>query len=166
MLIAKPQPFLPYWGSSSLMEDSQWQYWDKHKYIEFAICNVFSSQFTWLSSPNLSSLTTFPLLSLFTVMLSCPLRVKETTWTWSRLTTLSMCPCWRWAMPPSTQTSRGPTTTTHPHRKAQAVHTATPPLLTSSSELLACTWLALVLCLSHSWFKGTPLLEFRTGTGL
>lgn len=33
-------------------------------------------------------------------------------------------------------------------------------------ELLVYTHLALVLCLSQSWWRGTPLSEFRTGTAL
>ncbi len=38
--------------------------------------------------------------------------------------------------------------------------------LLSVLELLVCTCLALVLCLSQCWLRGPPLSEFRTGTAL
>lgn len=37
---------------------------------------------------------------------------------------------------------------------------------TLSSELLVCTCLALVLCLSQCWLRGPPLSEFRNSTAL
>lgn len=136
--------------------------------------NIICYLYNFLHSHNTvltSSLTAFPSLCLScccTVTWSCPSRAKETTWIWNRSTTLSMCPCWRWGMPLSTQTSRGPTMTTHPLRKDRVVRTSSfffssVLLFTPFSRLLVCSCLAAVLCVwvSVGWLKGPPLSEFR-----
>lgn len=112
-----------------------WRKWeDKHW------CKACSA-WAWIRSAQWLVITNAILLSpLFSVTWSWPLRGKETTWIWSRQTTLSMSPCWRWAAPPSTLTSGALTMTTLPHRKALMVNTAAPCSLSSMFWPWCCVW--------------------------